>query len=103
MAAGDTPLEVMPNSKTIQGEAGSDYPVTGNSSIRSGPQHDEESWWDKLKHIFGAGEGEGQTVHADPIDRQQNSDSRKFGTGEGHLELDDVPSRSMRSNPFYYS
>jgi hypothetical protein len=100
----ETPSEVTPNSTTTQWEASFDYPVTGNSSLRSEAQHYEESWWDKLKHIFGAGGGgEGQIAHKDPIERRNDPDSRKFGTGEGHLEMDEVPGPSLRSNLFDYS
>ena len=57
------------------------YPGTGG--IHDKRQEQDESWWNKLKHVFG-GENTGEGA---PRRREAVSDksSVNFGTGEGHL------------------
>lgn len=42
--------------------------------------HNEESWWEKLKHIFNS-----DTARKAPDKETATSTSMNFGTGEGHL------------------
>lgn len=47
-----------------------------------------ESWGDKLKHIFGMGTQDAQETAKGPA----TAESQAFGTGEGHIVLNEAPS-----------
>lgn len=74
--------------------------------------HHGGSWWEKLKHVFGAGDDDTRTERSADADtdstvsvqREREAESKKFGTGEGHLNLGEPTSTSMTgSNDFEYS
>ncbi len=69
--------------------------------------HHAGGWWEKLKHVFGAGDDEGRSSSSDPVlstERDREAESKKFGTGEGHLNLGE-PTSAMTpgSSDFEYS
>ena len=63
--------------ESAQQTAGGNVPATGG--FHETRKH--ESWWDKLKHVFG-GEHADAAVKREPV---SDKSSLNFGTGEGHL------------------
>ncbi len=57
----------------------------------------KESWGDKLKHIFGMGTKDAQETAKGPA----TAESQAFGTGEGHIILNEAPSGLRYSQPAF--
>ncbi len=81
--------------------------LQGDTSGAQTSTHHGGSWWEKLKHVFGAGDDERHSDSSDPVltaERDRDADSKKFGTGEGHLNLSE-PTSPIRtgSSDFEYS
>lgn len=58
--------------------------TTSHTATTSSETHIHESWWDKLKHVFGGGEHAQVTSRREPASDKGTLD---YGTGEGHLPL----------------
>lgn len=77
--------------ENLQQGAG-DYEPRGNESRRTFESLEHESWWDKLKSVFGGSE------HTDTAERRgpvSDKSSLNYGTGEGSLDID------TKQNPVY--
>lgn len=67
-----------PASSAPVSSTGSRFSDTGSSETVA-----DESWWDKLKHVFGGGERTA-TGRREPA---SDKDALNYGTGEGHLPI----------------
>jgi hypothetical protein len=66
-------------SETMASDAApSNNPLPATGSFHEAPKDD--SWWQKLKHVFG-----GESDQKAPSRSTTNDTSMNFGTGEGHL------------------
>lgn len=64
---------------TLRADETAAVPVT-TPTIEERRAQPEEGWWEHVKHAFGG-------TKSDAGPRLASSDSQKFGTGEGHLDL----------------
>jgi hypothetical protein len=75
--------------------------VSTTSSARTGSSPSTEtvaddSWWDKLKHVFGGGEHR-ETSRREPVSEK---DALNYGTGEGHLPVSPGSNYSYSGSAF---
>jgi hypothetical protein len=72
-------LHPNPNAPLSTGEVRSDYPATGG--FHETRRKSSPDWWEKLKHVFGGGNGTTAARRENIVDKT----STNFGTGEGHI------------------
>jgi hypothetical protein len=67
------------------------YPATGGFHETT---HHNESWWEKLKHVFGGDSGD------KPSAARVDASSQNFGTGQGHLGVNNDYDREYSRSDF---
>ncbi len=67
--------------ESAQQTAGGNVPATGGFHETHDETRKHESWWSKLKHVFGS-EHTNAAAKREPV---SDKSSLNFGTGEGHL------------------
>lgn len=58
--------------------------TAGSTPREIGRESGKETWWDKLKHVFGGGEHTDTSARREPV---SGKSAQNYGTGEGRLDL----------------
>ena len=68
-------------------------------TTHAGATPHKESWGERLKHVFGGGHHQAG-AGKDDLQAEMRRESRDFGTGEGHLNLNTSPNQRYSQNAF---